>query len=164
MTCPIAESLLLRYAERPEAIDPAGRAQIEQHLSGCAACRAALEDQREIAALLRAAPHPEPPADFRARLAARLDAEPSGWLALADWRAWTAALAPAAAALALVAWLAGAPANEPAAPAADTFEALAGAEAGGEAVAPLLRSSADDLLLETVLTGSAADSGGQDVR
>ena len=45
-------------------------------------------------------PPPEVPADFLARVNARID-ETAGWFGLADFRLWTLRLAPAAAALAL---------------------------------------------------------------
>src|SRR5262245_61292244 len=61
-------------------------------------------DQEAVAAILRKTPQSEVPTDFLARVNARID-ETAGWLGLADFRAWTLGLAPAAAALALVAVL-----------------------------------------------------------
>jgi len=64
------------------------------------------DDQKLVAELLASLPAPEVSADFLARINARIDAEArGGWLVLADFRAWTLGLAPAAAALALVAVL-----------------------------------------------------------
>jgi len=58
-------------------------------------------DQDLVAAVLRSIPLPEVHGDFVARVNARIDAT-AGWFGLADFRAWTLRLAPAAAALALV--------------------------------------------------------------
>ena len=49
-------------------------------------------------------PPPDVPADFLARVNARID-ETAGWFGLADFRLWTLRLAPAVAALALIAVL-----------------------------------------------------------
>jgi len=62
------------------------------------------KDQELVAAILKSAPPPDVPADFLARVNARID-ETAGWLGLADFRAWTLRLAPAAVALALIALL-----------------------------------------------------------
>jgi hypothetical protein len=62
------------------------------------------DDQAEVARVLASAPPPEISADFLARVNARID-ETAGWFGLADFRAWTLRLAPAAAVLALVAIL-----------------------------------------------------------
>lgn len=61
-------------------------------------------DQEQLAALLRATPPAPVPADFLARVNARID-DTAGWLGLVDFRAWTLRLVPAAVALALVAVL-----------------------------------------------------------
>jgi hypothetical protein len=57
-----------------------------------------------VALVLRTMPAPDVPADFLARVNAGID-EVSGWLGLANYRAWTLGLVPAAAVLALVAVL-----------------------------------------------------------
>src|SRR5262249_13795163 len=63
------------------------------------------EDDREpVAALLRALTPAPVSADFLARVNARIDGT-AGWLGLADFRAWTLGLVPAAAALVLLAIL-----------------------------------------------------------
>src|SRR5689334_10900576 len=61
-------------------------------------------DQEAVAALLRATPPARVSSDFLARLNQRID-ETAGWLGLADFRAWTLGLIPAAAALLLAAVL-----------------------------------------------------------
>ena len=62
------------------------------------------EDQAQIAAALASMPPPEVPADFVARVNARID-ETEGWFGIADFRAWTLRLAPLAAGLGLIAVL-----------------------------------------------------------
>jgi hypothetical protein len=60
------------------------------------------DDQALVSAVLAAMPPPAVPADFLARVNARID-ETAGWFGLADFRTWTLRLAPAAAALAVIA-------------------------------------------------------------
>ena len=62
------------------------------------------EDQTRVAAILSSMPPADVPADFAARVNARID-ETSGLFGLADFRAWTLRLAPLAAGLALIALL-----------------------------------------------------------
>ena len=57
-----------------------------------------------VASVLGSMPPPDVPADFLARVNARID-ETAGWFGLADFRLWTLRLAPAVAALALIAVL-----------------------------------------------------------
>jgi len=59
------------------------------------------EDQETVAALLASMPPPDVPADFVARVNARIDGT-EGWLGVADFRLWTLRLAPAAALFALI--------------------------------------------------------------
>ena len=61
-------------------------------------------DQTLVAAVLASMPAPNVPADFVARVNARIDGT-SGWFGLADFRVWTLRLAPLAAGLALIAVL-----------------------------------------------------------
>jgi hypothetical protein len=70
-------------------------------------------DQDAVAAVLRALPPAPVSADFLARVNARID-EAAGWLGLANFRAWTLGLVPAAAALVLLALLW--PSSTPSAP------------------------------------------------
>ena len=61
------------------------------------------EDQRLVARVLASRPPDDVPADFVARVNARIDvAADHGWFALADFRTWTLRLAPLAGALVLV--------------------------------------------------------------
>jgi len=61
------------------------------------------EDQRLVARVLTSRPPEAVPADFVARVNARIDATGGGgWFALADFRTWTLRLAPIAGALVLV--------------------------------------------------------------
>jgi hypothetical protein len=60
------------------------------------------DDQSAIARVLASMPPSEVSADFVARVNARIDAT-AGWFGLADFRAWTLRLAPAALVLALLA-------------------------------------------------------------
>lgn len=62
------------------------------------------EDQEAVAAILASRAQPDVPADFVARVNARIDAT-AGWFGLADFRLWTLRLAPLAAALGLFAVL-----------------------------------------------------------
>jgi hypothetical protein len=59
------------------------------------------DDQARVAVLLASTPPPDVPADFVARVNARID-ETDGWFGVADFRLWTLRLAPAAAVLALI--------------------------------------------------------------
>jgi hypothetical protein len=60
-------------------------------------------DQDLVAAVLASRPAPSAAVDFVSRVNARID-ETAGWLGLADFRAWTLGLAPAAATVALIAF------------------------------------------------------------
>ena len=61
-------------------------------------------DQNAVAALLSATPRVEVSPNFLARVNERID-ETAGWLGLANFRAWTLGLVPAAVALVFVAIL-----------------------------------------------------------
>ena len=117
------------------------------------------EEQELVAALLRSTPPPDVRADFVARVNARIDAT-AGWFGLADFRAWTLRLAPAAAALALVAVFWSAPSAAVRSSAGQDGSALSGA------FSPV--SSSDwqkdvtgDALLEAALTPSPEESRGR---
>lgn len=87
-----------------EAGTRADESALDAHLSQCLHCRAALDDQMAVAAVLRSRPaDPVSPA-FAARVASKLD-DVAGWLGVADFRTWTLRLAPIAAVLALAALL-----------------------------------------------------------
>lgn len=170
MTCAAAEPLIGRYADAPQTLAAGARQALELHLAACAGCRAALGDQQEMARVLRSRPADALQPGFAARLAARLDAEPQGVLGLANWRVWTATLAPVAAALVFAAWTGiAAPATAPAAvseaaPAPETFAAWTEANAGAGQAAVFLQSSTGDVLLESILVGTAPPLAGSDGR
>lgn len=185
MKCTEIEPLIARYADEAAALSPdeasalsadeasassdVQRQQLEAHVKTCEACRAALGDQRQVARVLQARAQVPVPPGFRGRVAARIDAERGGWLSLANWRAWTAALAPLAAALVFVAWLGGdatsgsstsAAATEGSATATVTFDTWAVSTASSNPAAVFLEAaSGGDALLEAVLTGASSSSG-----
>ena len=169
MNCPAAEPLITRYADDPSALGYAERQALERHIEACEACRLVLQDQRHVARALRARLPVAVSPGFAARLAARLDAEPMGWLGLANWRAWTVTLTPVALALVFVAWLGGSASTQESAPStsagqAETFETWPASSAAAEPAAVFLQSSTGDALLEAVLTGDADPAGDSDVR
>jgi hypothetical protein len=162
MGCREAERLIARQAD--EKLDSAAAAILDDHLRRCASCRAALEDQRVVAGLLRSRPVDRLSPAFDARLAARLD-DASGWFGLADWRAWTFRLAPLAAVLAVAAFLTSAQTSS--APAATvSIEEWTMSAAGSSSTASMLWDSevTVDTLLESMLSGNAEASGGSDAR
>ena len=81
MTCAERRAALVAYLD--EELGPAERAELETHLAGCEACRAALAAERRLSGAL-ASLHPVvPPRDFEARFWARIARErdaPVGWL------------------------------------------------------------------------------------
>lgn len=166
MNCPDADSLIGRYADDPAALGAVERRDLEQHLAGCEGCRIVLDDQRHVARLLHARPQVRITPTFAARLAARLDSEPQGILAFADWRRWTVGLTPVAAGLVLLAWLgAGSAATQPEAAAApETFATWTEATATGDPAATFLQAASGDVLVEDVFTGVATPAGERDVR
>ncbi len=170
MTCAAAEPLIGRYADQPQTLAVGARQELELHLAACASCRAALGEQQEILRVLRSRSSEVLRPGFAVRLAARLDAEPQGVLGLANWRVWTSTLAPLAAALVFAAWTGiAAPATAPVAvsetaPAPETFASWTEANAGAGQAAVFLQSSTGDVLLESILVGSAAPLAGSDGR
>ena len=106
-------------------------------------------EQDVVAAILKSMPPPDVRGDFVARVNARIDAT-AGWFGLADFRAWTLGLAPAAVALALVAILWSAPA-------ASTTSAASAPAAMAPAFSPASSSDwqqdvSGDAMLEAALT------------
>lgn len=175
LTCVNAENLTARYADAPDSLSADDREQLELHVEVCGACTAALEDQRHVARILIARPPMPVPPGFSARVAARIDAEPGGWLALLNWRAWTVALTPLAAALVFVAWLGGTWGTTTAPVAATTqasvtppvtFDTWAASTAGSNRASLFLQpATTGDALLEAVLTGTQSANGdSHDVR
>jgi anti-sigma factor RsiW len=117
MTCRDIESCVAAKADG--SIDGDRERLLDAHLAECDHCRRALADQVRVHEALAATPTARPPADFTARVNARID-DSEGWLGLADFRAWTLRLAPVAAAVVLIAmlWRPATPAAAPAPPAA----------------------------------------------
>ena len=126
-------------------------------------------DQDLVAAALSSAPPVEVSPSFLARVNARIDAEAieeeAGWLAIADFRAWTLRLVPAAAAMALIAalWSGGGDStasspSSPSSPSSSSPSTISSASTGSQTFTP---SSAGDwqrdvsgnALLEAALTG-----------
>jgi hypothetical protein len=167
MNCPAAEPMIARYADDPASLGSAERQELERHIEVCEACRIVLQDQRHVARALRARSPLAVSPGFAARLAARLDAEPTGWLGIANWRTWTVTLTPVALALVFVAWLGGSGSTQTSAPStsagqAETFDTWPTSNAAAEPAAVFLQSSTGDALLEAVLTGApAGDSDGR---
>jgi anti-sigma factor RsiW len=157
--CDDTHRLLARLVDEAaaDALTSEEHGALAAHLAQCGACRAAVEEQRLVAGILRARPALLPSAAFSARLASRLD-EVSGWLGLLDWRAWTFRLAPVALALGLAALFAGT--SSTADGSAATLEAWirSVAEPWSEASAVWQDRTSSDALLETMLTGAG---GGQ---
>jgi Putative zinc-finger len=149
--------LLVRLSDEAAAdtLTAGERAGIESHLAACGSCRAALDDQRVVAEILRARPPLEPSRAFAVRLASRLD-EVSGWLGILDWQAWTFRLAPVALALVVAAFFTATSSRSDGSDA--TIEAWTRGVAEPASVASVVwqDGTTADLLLETVLTGSAA--------
>jgi predicted anti-sigma-YlaC factor YlaD len=161
------ERLIAREADAC-ALDAGERRELQAHLEVCTACREALESQRTVARLLRARAAVQPRPGFSALVSARIDRENGdGFLAVANWRAWTVGLAPVAAALVLMAYLGVGAASATSTDAAVTFETWASANSASTPAAVFLQPSASgDQLLEAVLTGAVPSSSGEspDVR
>ncbi len=103
------------FAYMDQRASAAERREVEEHLSGCAACRTRVEEFRSLSALLAEVPAVEPSFGFDARVRQRVAAEPqAGWFA---WFAPQGRLALSAAMLvALTVFLVKLPANRPVAP------------------------------------------------
>lgn len=100
--CREFESLLVRAADG--ALEAGDQAALNTHLRECAACRAALADQRAVRDALSARPPLRAQPDFAIRVEAAIEADRS-WLDRLDFRTWTWRLVPVAAALSLVTWV-----------------------------------------------------------
>lgn len=81
------------------------------------------DDQSLVAAVLASRQETSVPDDFVARVNARID-ETAGWLGIADFRAWTLGLVPAAAAVVLVAIFWPGPGTTPSQPTTLTMQAV----------------------------------------
>lgn len=171
MICTDAEPLLGRLVDDEPSIPAEIRDGLHAHLAGCAACRAALDEQREVAAWLRGRPASLPRPGLAARVSARIDRETGevageGWLDLANWRRWSAALVPLAAALLAVAYLDLVRGSASATGTTPTTAAVTTLQEWTTVDGPVLLQPAvsGDALFEAVLTGSAPSSGDADVR
>jgi anti-sigma factor RsiW len=155
-SCDDALGWIARRADG-DALDPAAQGALDAHLTTCAGCRAALDDQVEVSALLRTRPADTVSPAFAAALASRLD-EAEGWFGLADWRAWTFRLAPVAVALALAALLTS---DTSAQSSSVTLEEWTKATAGTSSGASLLwqQDVSSEDVVETMLTGQAPTPG-----
>ena len=158
LTCADATRLMARRADG-DRLAVGEEARLDTHLAGCAGCRDALAGQRAVADRLRSRPPERLSPGFHAALAKRLDGE-AGLLGLADWRAWTIRVAPAAAALVLAAlYAASGPASS-----AISLEEWAVINAGTASEASLLWNAevTPDSVLQEMLGVDTAPAEGQD--
>jgi hypothetical protein len=171
MMCTDAEPLLARLADDESSVPEEARDALRSHLAGCAGCRATLEEQRAVAAWLRDRPVSHPRPGLVARVSARIDGEAGsfegeGWLDLANWRRWSAALVPLAAALLAAAYIdvTGARSSSNGVTASAGVAATFQEYTTADAPALLEQSISGDALFETVLIGSVPAAGDTDVR
>jgi anti-sigma factor RsiW len=161
LSCEDAHRLIARVADADEVEQ---RQALDAHLESCALCRAALVEQRDVAAILRSRPSQSPSPGFASRLAWRLD-EASGWLGIVDARVWTFRLAPIAAVLALVAILASGSSTTQRS--TQTLEEWARSSLDPKSGASMLwqPDANAESLLEVMATGKTSSTGGAaDVR
>jgi anti-sigma factor RsiW len=160
LSCVDANRLIARRADG-DRLDAPASAALDEHLAACAGCRDALAAQRAVADLLRARPADRVSPQFHARLSHRLDGE-AGFFGLADWRAWTFRLAPAAAALALAGFLT---AEQPSA-APLSLEEWAVSNTGSASTVSLLWDSqvSSDVVIQEMLGVDAAAGEARDGR
>jgi len=83
MNCNDVNAKLADLLLAPDEVNAGVRGQVDEHVAGCAECRAQLEELRATMALLDTWEAPEPNPYFLTRLNARLDEEraaaPAGW-------------------------------------------------------------------------------------
>jgi anti-sigma factor RsiW len=80
------------------------RAELESHLASCGRCRSLVANQGTARRAVQSLPMPIVSPDFAARVGQRA-AGSLAWLDIANWKAWTLGMMPAAALLALGLWL-----------------------------------------------------------
>jgi hypothetical protein len=116
------------------------------------------EDQDLVAGILASMPPPDVPADFLARVNARID-ETAGWIGLADFRLWTLRLVPAAAVLALIAivWPVG-PASTARSPASPSVTTTQAARFSPSSAGDWQKDVTADALLDAALHFSPGDA------
>jgi hypothetical protein len=117
-------------------------------------------DDDPVAAVLRAMPPASVPGDFLARVNARID-ETAGWLGLADFRAWTLGLVPAAVALLIVAILWPATSATPASVTAAQTPVTSSQTFTPSSYSDWQQDVTANALLEAALRSPAARSGGR---
>ena len=101
MSCDEWRPLVLQAAEnRLDDLDAAERRRFESHLTLCAGCRAALEDQRAVREVLTSRVDVAVPSGFSDRVVAQVTPG-LRWVDVLSWRAWTFRLAPVATGLLL---------------------------------------------------------------
>jgi len=85
MKCEGMESQLISYLDGRVTVRE--RREVEQHLAGCADCRARVEGFRGVWKVLEETPGQEPSAWFDARLRQRIAAEPAPgmWMRVMRW-------------------------------------------------------------------------------
>ncbi len=85
MKCEQMESQLIAYMD--DRVTVRERREVEQHLAGCAECRARVEGFRSVWKVLEETPVAEPSAWFDARLRQRIAAEPAPgmWARVVAW-------------------------------------------------------------------------------
>ncbi len=171
MTCHDAEPLIVRYADDEVSLAADVREALRAHLQACAACRAAVVEQRDTAALLRARPPVEPRPGLVARVSARIDREGRAastaaprdeWFGAVNWRAWTVGVIPVAAALVVAAYIDIGSARSAAT--TQTAPSTIGEWLSAQAPAAAQSSAGGDALIEAVLTGVDAERRESDVR
>ena len=161
LSCSDAAPLIARLADGAGLEQESAHA-LDGHLSACAACRALLDEQRLVLSVLRSRPAENVSPAFASRLAARLDDE-IGFFGIADWRAWTFRLAPAAAAAVFVAVLLSSQGT--AAPISLEEWAVSNADTTSRATLLWDSDTTADSVLETMLIGDTESTGGtNDVR
>lgn len=117
--CDDFAALLVQEADG--MLDATEHVRLELHLRDCSSCRAELDTQRTVRAVLRSRAAAPVPARFEEQLAPRLTRRAS-WLPVLDWRRWTLALAPVPVIL-LVVLATGVPGAEPASSATVRWQA-----------------------------------------
>jgi anti-sigma factor RsiW len=97
-----ASGLVIAWIDGTLARDT--HAELDAHLATCERCRRLVANQEIARQAVRSLPMPAVAPDFAARVRQRV-AGRLAWLDLANWRAWTLGMMPAAALLALSLWL-----------------------------------------------------------
>jgi hypothetical protein len=170
MNCRDAEPLLARLADDESSLPEGRLGDLRSHLAGCAACRGALDEQRTVAGWLRSRPDVLPRPGLPGRVSARIDrdtgASAGDWLELANWRRWSAALVPLAAALLAVAYMDLSRASSTTTGTTTSNGVATTLQEWTTADAPMVvqPSVTGDALFEAVLFGSVTPSGGDSVR